>query len=1123
MRLPVAAALLVLVALASPPCCVVLANRSLAASLQGEDGKMLKSSSSKKTDELSGQDAFETDNDHSEYGSMAVHNASVLLDYVDVHNDDVDMPPDDESVPAKPWPDTSTRIHTIIVGDGQMTPAYIRSPASHAADVDLVWGAALPDGERGEAWRAANPSAVLTRYLSYAYDPGNFQSGGPTGNLSWWKEHHSDWIVYQRDKKTPAWKCFPTAGDAGCDGAVPLDITNPEVVAFQVEAGVMPSKKAGYDGIAWDNFATDNDYGWAGHYDKSGAWVQQYIGCLRHEHPDGTGYCINGTKDPKYTAAVLSWGQQMAAASHKIGMLFIPNYGSGDIADGGWRAPTYTQVCSFADGILDEGGYTIIGDVGGETHVRMGAKWENILGAQLHLQQQGKGYYFINEWGLFNVSWWGNVPHTQWPHMLPINGRAYALSSYLLGKNNASALSVQCTQCYEFGGENYTWWSEDAADIGPATSHLPTQKEGVWWRWYANAVAVVNPTEQVQSVQLPSNVTKYFNTLFDSQQHVTLAGHVLTLQPANGTTLLLKSDDSRAEPAPAPPIPAGCKTELLPNGICLPAEWPPRFDPETPPKTLFFNAPPTTPPPQVVNITLGRQLLVDDFLIEEMRGLERTQHKPVWEKDAVLSPDLPWETIDLNDARHQKENRTGGGWPQSTQLGSAQPYSGGVHWHQDKFIAHYQTNDGDVCYAESRDGRWWKKPLVGAAPLGVAKTNIVVSAQYSGGMDGNVVIQDHRAPASERFKMATMPFKNNNHSRMHYEILASPDGITWTSIVAKTGPAEDRSTLFYNPFRDVWVFSIKSSWRYPPIGRARSYFETKDLRKSAWTCLPGDDSPSDSKTCNGTAGAVPWVGADKDDLPNVYNLTVTRPPNPESPAAANCTLSEGWNMCSAPSQLYNLDVVAYESVLIGFFAIFRGFYDGGSFQRTSGELNEIYLGVSRDGFTFFRPLPRQPFLESSWPLHSWRNNDVQSVGGGILVVDNDTMHVYASGHLGLPQDLEGTGGNASMGLATMRRDRFLSLDAVLSGQPGELLTRPLVFDSSQVHLFVNVILPRGSFLQVAVLDRTGVVVPGFQLQDSTVETVPVGEVASEDIDSTRLQVHWTTAPNLQAVSGKPVV
>ncbi len=44
----------------------------------------------------------------------------------------------------------------------------------------------------------------------------------------------------------------------------------------------------------------------------------------------------------------------------------------------------------------------------------------------------------------------------------------------------------------------------------------------------------------------------------------------------------------------------------------------------------------------------------------------------------------------------------------------------------------------------------------------------------------------------------------------------SPDGIHWTEL-GTTGHAGDRSTFFYNPFRRVWVFSLRGN-QYPGGG-----------------------------------------------------------------------------------------------------------------------------------------------------------------------------------------------------------------------------------------------------------------------------------------------------------------
>ncbi len=81
---------------------------------------------------------------------------------------------------------------------------------------------------------------------------------------------------------------------------------------------------------------------------------------------------------------------------------------------------------------------------------------------------------------------------------------------------------------------------------------------------------------------------------------------------------------------------ANAEGELLYNGIRLPKTWPPVGTNST----LHL---PGTPPylaarPAVVKIDVGRQLFVDDFLIESttlQRGLHQAQRLP-------CSPTIPW-------------------------------------------------------------------------------------------------------------------------------------------------------------------------------------------------------------------------------------------------------------------------------------------------------------------------------------------------------------------------------------------------------------------------------------------------------------------------------------------------
>ena len=89
-----------------------------------------------------------------------------------------------------------------------------------------------------------------------------------------------------------------------------------------------------------------------------------------------------------------------------------------------------------------------------------------------------------------------------------------------------------------------------------------------------------------------------------------------------------------------------CAGQLLENGICLPAAWPPpaNFTAElkTPPYLLE--------PPAVINISRGRQLFVDSFLIAETNAATSFHEGEYAGENPVLSPDQPWEKASAGGA-----------------------------------------------------------------------------------------------------------------------------------------------------------------------------------------------------------------------------------------------------------------------------------------------------------------------------------------------------------------------------------------------------------------------------------------------------------------------------------------
>jgi hypothetical protein len=416
--------------------------------------------------------------------------------------------------------------------------------------------------------------------------------------------------------------------------------------------------------------------------------------------------------------------------------------------------------------------------------------------------------------------------------------------------------------------------------------------------------------------------------------------------------------------------------EVLPNGIRLASPWLPRIA-DVPRRPVL--PPYLTAPPAVIPI-VGRQLFVDDFLVAHTT-LTREHHLPTYH-------------------------------PRGPVLTGGMVFSDGV-WYDPRervFKMWYMTRGG-TAYATSKDGIVWEKPK-----LDVRKgTNLVQTSQR----DSSTVWLDlEEANPARRYKMfrsASRPEKKSWCLWVHF----SADGIHW-SAPQPTGACGDRSTVFYNPFRKVWVYSLRHGWSGP---RRRRYWETKGdvVTGAQW-------GPS--------SNSFMWCGSDELDPPRKdYKIT---------------------------PQLYNLDCVAYESILLGLFTIWRGQFPA------RPKPNEVCVGYSRDGWHWSRP-DRRGFLPVSERKGDWNWGNVQSAGGCCLVV-GDKLYFYCSGR--------GTG-NVT-GLATLRRDGFASMGA--GAAEGTLTTRPVKFTGK--HLFVNVAAPAGE-LRVEVVDGRGEVVAPFSAASCT--------------------------------------
>jgi len=478
--------------------------------------------------------------------------------------------------------------------------------------------------------------------------------------------------------------------------------------------------------------------------------------------------------------------------------------------------------------------------------------------------------------------------------------------------------------------------------------------------------------------------------------------------------------------------------EVLYNGIQLPEVWPPKhFHPES---TAVMPVPYLEHPPKVIPIDVGRQLFVDDFLIQET-DLKRTYYRAEkYSGNPVFKPETE-EELKKNSAVYLGH---GGVFYDFSEQLYKMYYSAG--WR------------GGLAEATSRDMIHWTRPEIISG-----KGNVLIDRSVD---DNSIWLDLATSKPDERLK-----FLECHRNKMtgiqepgHY-LYTSEDGKDWSDGFL-AGKASDYCSFFYNPFRKVWVFSIKRD--HPIRGRCRYYFENVDFIKGTdWS------------------NAVYWTNADNLDKPE---------PADRYPGAGE------------EPQLYSLNAVAYESIMIGMHYILRGpnneICNKGNFPK----LTDLELGFSRDGFHWSRP-DRQGFIVGSRTEGAWDRAYLHSTAG-VFVIDQDKLIFPYTAFSGIAADgSHGMYNGASIGLAFLRRDGFASMDA--GHEKGTLTTRLVKFTGE--YIFVNVDCPQGE-LRIEVLDESDRVIDSFSANNCQ----PINQ------DKTLLEVKWNGAENLSSLKGKNV-
>lgn len=361
----------------------------------------------------------------------------------------------------------------------------------------------------------------------------------------------------------------------------------------------------------------------------------------------------------------------------------------------------------------------------------------------------------------------------------------------------------------------------------------------------------------------------------------------------------------------------------------------------------------------------------------------------------------------------------------------------------------YATSGAGVtCYAESTDGIHWTKPTLSV----VAGTNIV---DYNSERDASVIWLDKQeSNASKRYKMFLVA-RESGKWRYHYK--TSPDGKVWRAAV-QSEPVADRSTVYKNPFRNVWVYSMRHNVRVDAnkLVRARDYNENTDPEAG-------------TKKAEALLSAFwfgPWANEQHHtDYPNI-----------------------------APA-IYNQDATPYESIMLGFFSVWQGPENDVCASDNVIKRNQVMVGYSRDGYSWFREDMNPFHAVNTTTSDAWNQGNLQSVAGAPLIV-GDKLYFYLSG-----RRLRGTQEITTTGLAMLRRDGFASMKGT-----GELQTSLLKFDGS--YFFVNANVT--GEMKVELLDPNNKVIEGFSKD----------ECKAFKGDNVKAKIEWTGNASLASLKNK---
>jgi len=380
--------------------------------------------------------------------------------------------------------------------------------------------------------------------------------------------------------------------------------------------------------------------------------------------------------------------------------------------------------------------------------------------------------------------------------------------------------------------------------------------------------------------------------------------------------------------------------------------------------------------------------------------------------------------------------------------GTVLPAEGGVGY---RMWYHSWAGEYRMLYATSKDGLAWSKPELGLVEYESSTANNILFRRTHENHNPQVIHTPWDAACP--YKMVYFEYGRTppDFTVTGYYGACSPDGVHWTDVakmpVLPDSPG-DVGNFVWDPL----------GRRY--LGYPKKFSEVRGFRRR---CV-GYSATMDFGS---------WPASEMVLVPDEFD--------------DRWVAGEGQH-----TDFYGLCGFAYETMYLGFLWVFRitdGKNDGPIF---------VELVSSHDGVYWTRQEePRTPVLPLG-PDGAWDDGMIFTPNHPL--VEGGTITLYYGGF----DTTHGVDGHAAIGLATLRKGGFASLDA--GAEAGVVTTTPLT--DCVGCLAVNYRAPEGAVV-VEVLDEVGAVVPGYGRDDCALLTG----------DSVDARVTWKGADELPKTDG----